>query len=159
MTQIEAVANISTPAASTRFIPPTIHHETLLSGASYEHFSAVPPYLLPPKSDNKDTPEADKKQGVPCCLGIDEAGRGPVLGPMVYGTYYLPIELHRSLLADGHGFDDSKVLKPEFRAELMERICTPSTVNPAEGATPNPKDLFSNCGYAISLLSDRKSVV
>lgn len=72
---------------------------------------------------------------------------------MVYGTYYLPIELHRSLLADEHGFDDSKVLKPDFRAELMERVCTPPTITPAEGATPDPKDLFSNSGYAISLLS------
>lgn len=72
---------------------------------------------------------------------------------MVYGAYYLPIELHRSLLADEHGFDDSKVLKPDFRAELMERICTSPTATPAEGAIPDPKDLFSNSGYAISLLS------
>lgn len=72
---------------------------------------------------------------------------------MVYGTYYLPIELHRSLLADEHGFDDSKVLKPDFRAELMERICTSPTVTTAEGATPDPKNLFTNSGYAISLLS------
>ena len=140
------------PSKPTSFVPPTIHHETLLSGASYTYFSPVPPYLLPPPC----TPEAsenDKKQGIPCCLGIDEAGRGPVLGPMVYGTYYLPIELHRSLLADEHGFDDSKVLKPEFRAELMERICTPPTTPVKEGEKPDDKDLYSNGGYGVSILS------
>ncbi len=155
------------PTESNPFIPPTIHRETLLAGASYTRFSPVPPYLQPPSVEElaKLSPEeAEKKTGIPCCLGIDEAGRGPVLGPMVYGTYYLPIDLHRTLLADEHGFDDSKVLKPEFRAMLMERICTPpgppsdDEKTTRAGSTidddkPDPKCLFSNGGYGVSLLS------
>lgn len=119
---------------SSAFIPPSIHHESLISGASYIHHTETPSLVTTLKDD---TP------GTECVLGVDEAGRGPVIGPMVYGAFYLPIELHRSLLADTHHFDDSKVLTPAVRARLMKSVCTPGS------------DLHSMCGWAIKSLSAR----
>ncbi|CAN8284221.1 unnamed protein product [Cochlearia groenlandica] len=55
-----------------------------------------------------------------CLMGIDEAGRGPVLGPMVYGCLYCPIS-YQSSLASLH-FADSKTLKEEKREELYENL-------------------------------------
>ena len=119
---------------STVFVPPSIHHESLISGASYTHYTPVPPLLKIPKDD---TP------GTESVLGVDEAGRGPVIGPMVYGAFYLPIDLHRTLLADTYHFDDSKVLTPAVRAKLTKAVCT-------DGA-----DLHGSCGWAIKSLSAR----
>lgn len=53
-------------------------------------------------------------------VGIDEAGRGPVLGPMVYGGVAWPVSsrAHFSRL----GFKDSKQLSEEDREELFELI-------------------------------------
>lgn len=62
---------------------------------------------------------------------------------MVYGLLYLPLELHRSLLAEIHHFDDSKVLTPTVRSSLMQTLCTPGT------------DLFRNCGWATRVMSAR----
>ncbi|TAQ83379.1 hypothetical protein B7494_g8289 [Chlorociboria aeruginascens] len=130
-----------TPAADV-FIPPSIDKSLLSCGASYTHFSAVPQTLLPP-APNSTTPTAIPTAGPPCVLGVDEAGRGPVLGPMVYGLFYLPISLSNPLLRQTHHFDDSKVLTPTVRSSLMEKLCTPTT------------DLYAQCGWAVDVMSAR----
>ncbi|KAI8955785.1 ribonuclease H2 subunit A [Xylaria longipes] len=125
---------IETPAADV-FVPPSIHRDETLRGETYTHFSPVPPSL--------NASESDPSSGVPCVLGVDEAGRGPVLGPMVYGVFYLPISQSEPLLKTTHHFDDSKVLTPAVRSSLMETLCTTDT------------DLHNECGWAISSLSAR----
>ena len=82
-----------------------------------------------------DVPDVCKSQ--PCVLGIDEAGRGPVLGPMVYGIAYCPRAWNDDLKA--LGVDDSKALKEEQREELLGKI---------ESAN-------EHLGYAVHVLSPR----
>src|SRR5579871_169427 len=151
--EVEVDSSFETPPAGV-FIPPSIYHETLLSGASYSHFSPVPPSLLPaPEDPVVNSENVSKTPGPPCALGIDEAGRGPVLGPMVYGAFYLPIPLSTPLLSQTHHFDDSKVLTPTFRSKLMETLCTPPTTSLSDSATVDPNSLYSNCGWAVEVMS------
>ncbi|KAF2744486.1 hypothetical protein M011DRAFT_384786, partial [Sporormia fimetaria CBS 119925] len=118
-----------TPSSNT-FIPPSIHTPALLSGSSYTHSSPLPSSIT---SDPT----------VPCILGVDEAGRGPVLGPMVYALFYLPLAQHHSLLAETHEFQDSKITSAATRSDLMRAVCTSST------------DLYENCGWATRVMSAR----
>jgi ribonuclease H2 subunit A len=62
----------------------------------------------------------DCKQNEPCILGVDEAGRGPVLGPMVYSVAFTPVS-KKDQLKD-IGFDDSKVLTAVQREQLFDKI-------------------------------------
>ena len=66
-----------------------------------------------------------------------------VPGPMVYGLLYLPLDAHRSLLADSYHFDDSKVLTPTVRSSLMAALCARDT------------KLYQNCGWAARVMSAR----
>ena len=75
----------------------------------------------------------------PYILGVDEAGRGPVLGPLVYGIAYCPVaykekmeelgfagkRLHIYILHDGlltglYGGIDSKTLNSATRSTLLD---------------------------------------
>lgn len=58
--------------------------------------------------------------GEPVELGIDEAGRGPVLGSMVYGCCYGPLSKHAELKA--LKFNDSKQLAEKDRDSGFEAI-------------------------------------
>ena len=58
--------------------------------------------------------------GPPVKLGIDEAGRGPVLGPMTYGCAYWRIEDDEEISA--LGYDDSKAITAQTREKLFDGI-------------------------------------
>uniref|UniRef100_A0A7S1XJS4 Ribonuclease n=1 Tax=Erythrolobus australicus TaxID=1077150 RepID=A0A7S1XJS4_9RHOD len=53
-------------------------------------------------------------------LGIDEAGRGPVLGPMVYAAAACPVSRRAELVE--LGFNDSKLLTPQVRDKLFTAL-------------------------------------
>ena len=122
------------------FIPPSIHQDKLANGDSYAHYTPLPPSVTP--NPPPDAPLTGP--GTPCTLGIDEAGRGPVIGPMIYGVFYLPTLLHPELLTTApYVFNDSKVLTPSFRAELLYNLCD------------SKSKLGQSCGWAVKSLSAR----
>ncbi|KAG7089596.1 hypothetical protein E1B28_011263 [Marasmius oreades] len=56
----------------------------------------------------------------PYILGVDEAGRGPVLGPLIYGVAYCPESYMEEL--EGLGFADSKTLTAATRSTLLKTL-------------------------------------
>ncbi|KAI0331912.1 ribonuclease H2 subunit A [Cubamyces sp. BRFM 1775] len=73
----------------------------------------------------------------PYILGVDEAGRGPVLGPLVYGVAYCPVAYKESL--EELGFADSKTLTAQIRSSLLETL----------GSDP------ANLGWSVRVLSPK----
>lgn len=69
--------------------------------------------------------EAARKEGYQAICGVDEAGRGPLAGPVLASAVILPPDLYL------FGIDDSKRLSKEKREDLFNQI-----VN-------NPKVIYS----------------
>jgi ribonuclease HII len=74
------------------------------------------PYALPMEQELWDYEIKAHEKGYLCVAGIDEAGRGPLAGPVVAGAVVLPFD------ADFQGLDDSKKLSPAKREELFPKI-------------------------------------
>ncbi|CAO1626561.1 unnamed protein product [Sympodiomycopsis kandeliae] len=94
--QSQSSLAVDTPAV------PSVHGEPLVD--SYTWASEIP----------------KAARGVPCILGVDEAGRGPVLGPLVYGIAYCPASFSDDLKEVG--FADSKTLTAERRDALLAAL-------------------------------------
>lgn len=83
-----------------------------------------------------DIPQVCKDE--PCMLGVDEAGRGPVLGPMVYGIAFCPLASKQALI--DLGCADSKQLTEEKRDIIFDDI--------------NVKEYANSCiGWAVEIIS------
>lgn len=76
----------------------------------------------------------------PVVLGVDEAGRGPVLGPMVYGVAYCPEE-YQPKLKSVFGFADSKILKEPVRKALFQDMHN------------TEHELYANVGWATCTMT------
>mmetsp|Transcript_20747 Transcript_20747/g.23837 ORF Transcript_20747/g.23837 Transcript_20747/m.23837 type:complete len:388 (-) Transcript_20747:240-1403(-) len=65
-------------------------------------------------------PKSKKK---PVIMGIDEAGRGPVLGPMTYGAAYWTLDDDAAITnPKRHNFMDSKLMTPIGREQAFEKL-------------------------------------
>lgn len=74
----------------------------------------------------------------PCMLGVDEAGRGPVLGPMVYGIAYCPV--NQTKVLKDLGCADSKALTEDKRDDIFSKMIT-------------EEDSLNNVGWIADVIS------
>ncbi|KAK7203897.1 ribonuclease H2 subunit A [Myxozyma melibiosi] len=113
------------------FVPPGVRLLEKDPDVSSTYHSAIPVEVL----------KAGTSEG--CVLGVDEAGRGPVLGAMVYALSYC-LKSYSDRLPS-FGFADSKTLTHDVRVRLFSQICNDKS----------DEELYRNIGYATRTMSAR----
>lgn len=83
--------------------------------------------------------------GYRCVVGLDEAGRGPLAGPVVAAACYIPIEI------DIDGIYDSKQLTADERATTFQKLTTHAKVLCGVGIIEN--DLIDQINILEASLS------
>lgn len=111
-------------------LPPTAQ-ESIGSLHSKSYFSPIPSSILTATTQPIDNP---------IILGVDEAGRGPVLGPMVYGIAYCHKSYQDTKVIPDYSFDDSKKLTDPIRRQLFQLMY---------GDTPE----LDQIGYATTVIT------
>jgi ribonuclease HII len=93
------------------------HHPAMIRGPSGKNPAKLPKGVIAVAPPSFRRERALIKRGVWPVAGCDEAGRGPLAGPVVAAAVVLdPRRIPK-------GIDDSKRLTPERREELFEQIC------------------------------------
>uniref|UniRef100_A0A915AQX6 Ribonuclease n=1 Tax=Parascaris univalens TaxID=6257 RepID=A0A915AQX6_PARUN len=106
---------------------------------------------------------ANFASGRPCVLGIDEAGRGPVLGPMVYACAVSPVDAAEQLKE--LGVDDSKALNEERRTQIFENMNNKETATKVVSyayrvlsARLISAEMLRRCKYSLNELSHMSAI-
>jgi ribonuclease HII len=114
--------------------PPLFHHGWMIrrsQSADRPQRQDAPglPLKTAPSRPNFGRERRALARGLTCVAGCDEAGRGPLAGPVVAAAVVLdPKRVPR-------GLDDSKRLSATEREALYERICASAQVAVAFGST------------------------
>ncbi|MFO0707620.1 MAG: ribonuclease HII [Nitrospira sp.] len=90
-----------------------------------------------PVGPTEDFEQEARRCGYRCIAGVDEAGRGPLAGPVVAAAVVLPVRCRLS------GVDDSKQLSEADRDRLFDSILAHAVAVGVGSATPQEIDVLN----------------
>jgi ribonuclease HII len=88
-----------------------------------------------------------RKNGFEFICGVDEAGRGPLAGPMSLGFFCVSIDKYKDVIEQllKLGLNDSKKLKENKREEIFSKLQSKNFFNAMISAKEIDKKGISKC--------------